>query len=68
MILPDDFQKRTFVEWNYLLKGLVAAWEVAHLLGLDNYLDRRLQEEDGQHLAERLGALGNGFLALFKSN
>src|SRR5579883_722492 len=58
MRLPDNLQRRSYVEWNYLVKGLVEVWEILELLHLEHYLEARLESDDGS-LAERLGQLGN---------
>ncbi len=57
MYLPDDLHQRSFVEWNYLVKGLVTIWEMARLLGMEEYLECALRSD--RTLVERLARIGN---------
>jgi hypothetical protein len=59
MVLPDGLHHKSFVEWNYIVKGLMEVWELARELGMEEYLENALRED--VVMAERLARIGNEF-------
>ena len=56
MYLSEKLQQRSFVEWNYLVRGLVEVWEMARLLGFEQHLEEALRADSEAVLAEKLAA------------
>ena len=59
MYLPAKLQQKNFVEWNYLVTGLMEVWEVANQMNLEQPLERKLEQDSDGTLAEWLGHIGN---------
>jgi hypothetical protein len=67
MYLPDVFHERRFADWNYMVRGLMAAWEMAGLLGLEDCLEQRLREDESGALLECLAQSGNRYAPLLET-
>ena len=59
MHLSEVLQNRSFVEWNFVVKGLVQIWELARMLGIEQALEEQLKADHTAELSVRLGHIGN---------
>ena len=59
MRLPDQLIQRPFTEWNYIVRGVVEAWEVARILGKEQEFEEQLAADHDGRLIETLGEAGN---------
>lgn len=64
MYVPDNLHKRSFRDWNWLIKGLVEMWELARLTGLEERLERALKRDRDGAVTERFALAGNCWPAL----
>lgn len=53
----NKLEDKELADWNRLVQGLMLVCDVARILGIDQCLLQRLEEDDGT-LAERIGCLG----------
>jgi hypothetical protein len=65
MQLPSQLEQRRFLEWNYLVKGLMQVWEIARLLEREAHLEQLLQNDGDGALMDRLAHLGNQLCPVF---
>ena len=59
MHLPTKWQEMSYPDWNYRVKGLMAFWDLACLLGLEERLEEVLLQDATGTLAERCAQLGH---------
>ncbi len=59
MRLPEGLENRPFTEWNFLVRGVAEAWEVAQLTGTEAALETRLAQDTDGSFVEKLARLGN---------
>lgn len=59
MYLPETLQRKRYVEWNHVVKGLVIAWEEAHDMGIHVQVEELLLADHEARLSERLSLLGH---------
>ncbi|HZP82251.1 MAG TPA: hypothetical protein VFB21_11485 [Chthonomonadaceae bacterium] len=59
MYLPTKWQEMSYPDWNHRVKGLMAVWELAFLLGLEDRLEENLCRDTTGALAERCVQLGH---------
>lgn len=59
MLLPAYLQQRCYVEWNYLVKGLMEVWDMACTLNMECHVEQSLLDDAEGQVAEWLGDLGN---------
>jgi hypothetical protein len=64
MRFPDEIYDRRFTDWNYLVRGLVEVWEVAHLVGLERELEQLLAQDRGGALTDLVARVGNDSLTV----
>lgn len=64
MYLPERLQDRSFVEWNYLVQGIMEIWELARFYGVEECLEERLRHDHDATLAIWLGQVGNELRAI----
>ena len=62
MRLPDNLVDRSFTEWNYLVRGIMAAWELARLLGENEAFERQLAGDTDGTFVKHVGRVGNATL------
>lgn len=59
MYLPTRWQEMSYPDWNHRVKGLMAFWDLACLLGLEDRLEENLCRDTTGTLAERCAQLGH---------
>jgi hypothetical protein len=64
MRLPEELHERRFADWNHVVKGLMEAWNLAKLLGMDDHLEQQLLRDHDGAVTELLARIGNDCAAL----
>lgn len=58
MYIPEVLQERRFSEWNKIVKGMMFAWELASLMGLEHSVDRYMKSDTDGTFVKRLSSVG----------